>query len=109
MRLRLTCGYLEAEILDVSSQEDLAEVLARRSTAASLLPSQIHLWHNEAWWNLTDDLAPFLHWIIETQDVDLDEARRFAEDPLDRPDWLFEAARQMQRLLDAAEAHPPPA
>ena len=108
MRLRLTCGFLEAEILDVASQEALAEALARRTRADSVLPSQIHLWHNEAWWNLTDDLEPFLHWIIATQGVKVLDARRFAEAPLHRPDWLFEAARQMQRLLDAAEAHPPP-
>lgn len=109
MRLRLTSGYLDAEIIDVSSQEELARALARRTTASPLLPSQIHLWHNNAWWNLTDDLAPFLNWIIETQGVDVAEARRFGEAPLQRPDWLFEAACQMQRLLDATEALPPPA
>ena len=107
MRLRLTSGYLGDEILDVSSKEGLAEVLAQRAPAESLLPCQIHLWHNDAWWNLTDDLGPFLHWIVETQGVEMDEARRFASAPLLRPDWLFEAACQMQRLLDAAESHSP--
>ncbi len=107
MRLRLMDGTTELAFLEVDSAEALAEALShiqsecggRLETAASL---QVHLWHNQAWWNLSDDLSQFFAWMIEAGTATVDETRAFAAAPLSRPEWLFEAARQMQKLLVVA-------
>ena len=79
------------------------EYEARLETATSL---QVHLWYNQAWWNLSDDLSQFFAWIIEAGMATFDETRAFAAAPLSRPDWLFEAARQMKNLLAVASESP---
>ena len=107
MRLRLMDGTTELAVLEVESAEALASALShiqseyggRLETAASL---QVHLWHNQAWWNLSDDLSQFFAWMIEAGTATVDETRAFAAAPLNRPEWLFEAARQMQKLLVVA-------
>ncbi len=107
MRLRFMDGNTEVAVSEIGSQEELTRVLTYvqdnvgdRLHAAEAL--QVHVWHNKAWWNLSDDLSQFFAWTIETGAGSLDETRAFAADPLSRPDWLFEAARQMQKLLDIA-------
>ena len=105
-------GDAKLAVLEVDSAEALAEVLChvqsecgeRLQTAASL---QVHIWYNQAWWNLSDDLSQFFAWIIEAGTATFDETRAFAAAPLSRPDWLFEAARQMKKLLVVATASPP--
>ncbi len=112
MRLRLMDGSAELVVIEVDSAEALAEVLShiqsecedRLHTAASL---QVHIWYNQAWWNLSDDLSQFFTWIIEAGTATVDETRAFAAAPLSRPAWLFEAARQMQKLLVVATEGPP--
>ena len=108
MRLRFMDGSTEVAVLEIASSEELTQVLlaymqddvgGRLRSAEAL---QVHLWHNKAWWNLSDDLSQFFAWIIETGAGSLDETRVFAAAPLSRPDWLFEAARQMKKLLDVA-------
>lgn len=107
MRLRFVDSGTEVAVSEIASSEELAEVLTSmhnnvgdRLRAAEAL--QVHVWYNQAWWNLSDDLSQFFAWIIETGAGSLDETRAFAAAPLSRPDWLFEAARQMQNLLDIA-------
>ena len=100
-------GRTEVAVLDIASAEDLAEVLpcVQDNVGDRLLvavPLQVHVWHRHAWWNLSDDLSQFFAWIIETGAGTLDETRAFAAAPLSRSDWLFEAARQMKKLLDVA-------
>ena len=112
MRLRLMDGRTEVAVLDVASAEELAEMLpcVRDGLGDRLLrqkPVQVHVQHRQAWWNLSDDLSQFFAWIIETGVGSLDETRAFAAAPLSRPDWLFEAARQMKKLLDVATEVPP--
>ena len=107
MRLRLMDGSDELAVIELDSAEALAEVLShiqseygdRLQTAASL---QVHMWYNQAWWNLSDDLSQFFTWIIEAGTATVDETRAFAAAPLSRPEWLFEAARQMQKMLVVA-------
>ncbi len=111
MRLRLMDGGAELAVLEVDSAEALAEVLShiqseygdRLHTAASL---QVHLWHNQAWWNLSDDLSQFFAWNIEAGTATFDETRAFVVAPLSHPEWLFEAARQMKKLLVVATEGP---
>ncbi len=111
MLLRLMDGGAELAVLEADSAEALAEVLShiqseygdRLHTAASL---QVHLWHNQAWWNLSDDLSQFFAWNIEAGTATVDETRAFAAAPFSRPDWLFEAARQMTTLLVVATESP---
>ena len=112
MRLRFMDGSTEVAVSEIGSVEELARVLSYvrgevgdRLHAAGAL--QVHVWHNDAWWNLSDDLSQFFAWIIETGAGSLDETRAFAADPLSRPGWLFEAARQMQKLLEVASAIQP--
>ena len=107
MRLRFMDGSTEVAVSEIGSVEELTRVLSYvkdnvgdRLHAAEAL--QVHVWHNGAWWNLSDDLSQFFAWIIETGAGTLEETRAFAAAPLSRPDWLFEAARQMQKLLDIA-------
>ncbi len=100
-------GRTEVAVLDVMSAVELAEVLPciQDDVGDRLLvaaPLQVHVWHRNAWWNLSDDLSQFFAWIIETGTGTHDETRAFAAAPLSRPDWLFEAARQMKKLLDVA-------
>ena len=100
-------GSTEVALVDVTSAEALAEVLPHiqdkaRDWRLVVSPLQVHVWHRHAWWNLSDDLSQFFVWIIETGTGTLDETRAFAAAPLSRPDWLFEAARQMKKLLDVA-------
>lgn len=112
MRLRLMDGTTELAVLEVDSAEALAEALShiqseyggRLETTASL---QVHLWHNQAWWSLSDDLSQFFAWIMEVGTATFDETRAFVAAPLSRPDWLFEAARQMKKLLEVATEGPP--
>ncbi len=107
MRLRLMDASDELAVIELDSAEALAEVLShiqseygeRLQTAASL---QVHMWYNQAWWNLSDDLSQFFTWIIEAGTATVDETRAFAAAPLSRPEWLFEAARQMQKMLVVA-------
>jgi len=112
MRLRLMNGSTEVAVLEITSAEELAEVLPCvqnevRDRLLATEPLQIHVWHNDAWWNLSDDLSQFFAWIIETRAGTLDETRAFAAAPLSRSDWLFEAAQQMKKLLDvASEVYP---
>ncbi|MCH7567299.1 MAG: hypothetical protein IH787_06550 [Nitrospirae bacterium] len=111
MRLRLMDGSAELAVIEVDSAEALAEVLShiqseyggRLETTASL---QVHLWHNQAWWSLSDDLSQFFAWIMEVGTATFDETRAFVAAPLTRPDWLFEAARQMKKLLVVATEGP---
>ena len=104
-------GRTEVAVLDITSAEELAEVLPRvQDEVGDRLPGatplQVHVQHRQAWWNLSDDLSQFFAWIIETGAGSLDETRAFAAAPLSRPDWLFEAAWQMTKLLDVAtEVH----
>ena len=105
-------GGDELAVLEVDSAEALAEALShiqseggdRLQTAASL---QVHIWHNHAWWNLSDDLSQFFAWIIEAGTATFEETRAVAAAPFSRPDWLFEAARQMEKLLIVATEGPP--
>ncbi len=112
MRLRLMDGSTEVAVLEITSAEELAEVLTHvqdevRDRLLATEPLQIHVWHNDAWWNLSDDLSQFFAWIIEAGAGTLDETRAFAAAPLSRSDWLFEAAQQMKKLLDvASEVYP---
>ncbi len=100
-------GRTELAVLEVESAEALASALfhieseceGRIESAASL---QVHLWHNQAWWNLSDDLSQFFAWIIEAGRATFDETCAFVAAPLTRPDWLFEAAGQMKKLLVVA-------
>ena len=111
MRLRLMDGCTELAVVAVDSAEALAEVLChirsehgeRVQAAASL---QVHLWYDQAWWNLSDDLSQFFVWSIEAGTATFDETRAFAAAPLSRPDWLFEAARQMEKLLAVVAVSP---
>ena len=100
-------GGDELAVVEVDSAEALAEALSRiqseygdRLHTATAL--QVHLWYNRAWWNLSDDLSQFFAWLIEASAATIDETRAFAAAPFSRPDWLFEAARQMKKLLVAA-------
>jgi len=100
-------GSTEVAVCEIGSSEELTKVLTHvqddvgaRLQAADAL--QVHLWYNNAWWNLSDDLSQFFAWIIETGAGTLDETRIFAAAPLSRPDWLFEAAQQMKKLLEVA-------
>ena len=110
MRLRLMDGATELAVLEVESAEALSSALfhieseGRLETATSL---QVHLWHNQAWWSLSDDLSQFFAWIMEVGTATFDETRAFVAAPLTRPDWLFEAARQMKKLLVVATEGPP--
>ena len=107
MLLRLMDGSAELAEIEADSAEALAEVLShiqsesgdRLQTAASL---QVPMWYNQAWWTLSDDLSQFFTWIFEAGTATVDETRAFAAAPLSRPEWLFEAARQMQKLLVVA-------
>jgi hypothetical protein len=104
-------GDAEVAVLEVRSAKELTEALVHvqdndrdRLYAAKHL--QFHVWHDAAWWNLSDDLSQFFAWIIETRAGTLDETRAFAEAPLSRSDWLYEAAWQMKKLLAVAtEGH----
>ena len=105
-------GSTEVAVLEITSAEELAEVLPCvqnevRDRLLATEPLQIHVWHNDAWWNLSDDLSQFFAWIIETKAGTLDETRAFAAAPLSRSDWLFEAARQMKKLLDVVTGEQP--
>ena len=107
MRLRLMSGNATVAELNIGSASELRESLAvLQDLSEEQLdcagPLQVHLWHNNAWWSLSDDLAHFFAWIIETKAAPVAEARLFSANPLSRPDWLYEAAQQMKVLLDVA-------
>ena len=107
MRLRLMEGSTEVAVVEIASAEELKEGLALiRELVGNWLFStphlRVHLWHDAAWWNLSDDLSQFSTWIIETGAGTLEETRAFTTAPLSRPDWLFEAAWQMKTLLEVA-------
>ena len=112
MRLRLMEGRTEVAVLEIASAEELNEelVLIRELVGDWLFTTphlRVHLWHDAAWWNLSDDLSQFFTWIIETGAGTPEETRAFTSAPLSRPDWLFEAAWQMKTLLEVAtEMHP---
>lgn len=106
MRFRLTGLFPQPLLIDAETADELTTALdelltavqsPRRRDAATL-----HLWHGDAWWNLTDDLTHFADWLQAMPGTDPVAVRHFVEAPLDRPDWLFLAAAQMRRLLDAA-------
>lgn len=104
-------GGVRLAVLEGDSVEALAEELARTQReygdrlqkAVSL---QVHLWHTQAWWSLSDDLSQFCTWIIDARMASFDETCVFVAAPLSRPEWLFEAARQMKQLLEAATKRP---
>ncbi len=109
MQLRLADGPAALAVFEARTEEEFAERLVRiQRTLKDQLQTtarlEVHLWHNDAWWNLSDDLAQFFAWGLETGRATPDETRRFVGAPLSRLDWLYRAARQMQRLLDAASA-----
>lgn len=102
MRLRVTDGNTVRAVLDVETAQDLDRHLAQLSATLPAQRLEVHLWHGNAWWNLSDDLAQYAAWRVGPGRPTEAEARRFAGAPLSRPDWLYDAACQMQRLLDAA-------
>ena len=107
MRLRLMEGSKEVAVLEVASVEALRNHLGhvRERVGDPLFTSRevrVHLWHDAAWWSLSDDLSQFFTWIIETGAGTLEEARAFTAAPLSRAAWLFEAAWQMKKLLEIA-------
>lgn len=106
MRLRFMAGRSEIASLEVASAQELAEKLTHvfpdlEHAPQSVTGVEVHLRHKNAWWNLTNDLAEFNAWIVEARGASLEATRQFAKAPLSRPDWLFEAAVQLGRLLDA--------
>ena len=102
MRLRLMDDGVEMAVLEIASAEELRDILthAEGERLRAVRHLHVHLWHDYAWWNLSDDLSQFFTWVIETGIGTLEETRAFAAAPLSRPDWLFEAALQMKKLLD---------
>ncbi len=112
VRLRLADGPIELADVEAHSAAELAERFAglQRAAQERLLATSrlaVYLWHGGAWWNLSDDLAHAVAWHGGAVRATPDEIQRFAGAPLSRFDWLYEAARQMQRLLEAASmTHP---
>lgn len=102
MRLRVIEGETVWAVFDVENAQDLERHLAQLTATWAAKRPEVHLWYGNAWWNLSDDLAQYAAWGIGLGRPTDTEARRFAGAPLSRPDWLYDAARQMQRLLDAA-------
>jgi len=108
MLLKLLDDGAPMAVLNVDSTEELEAALTRVQAEQGTrfledAQPQIHLWHNEAWWNLSDDIAQFHVWSVETGRASLNETRAWADDPFSRSDLLFEAARQMKKLLEAAD------
>lgn len=107
MRLRLLSGNANMAELSIGSAAELRESLTAlpgfsEAQSDPIEHLQVHLWHNHAWWSLSDDLEQFFAWIIETKAATVAETRLFSANPLSRPDWLFEAAQQMKILLEVA-------
>ncbi|MDX1546186.1 MAG: hypothetical protein R3247_04325 [Rhodothermales bacterium] len=106
MRFRLTGLFPQALLIDAETAAEMASALDERLAAVQSPrrrnAAKVHLWHGDAWWNLTDDLTHFADWLQAMPGTDPAEVHRFTEAPLERPDWLFLAAAQMRRLLDAA-------
>ncbi len=107
MKLRLVERGREYHEFEAPSVEDLAHYLehvarSKEQTAEALAGMHLHLWHSDTWWDLTKDLSPFTSWLMDVIDAEPEDVRRFMEHPFEYPDWLFLAAVQMKRLLDAA-------
>ena len=107
MRLRFVAGRTELASLEVASAQELADKLVHvfpnlEYDPESIPAIDVHLRYRDAWWNLTSDLEEFNAWIVEAKGASPAATVRFSKNPLSRPDWLYEAAVQLGRLLDAA-------
>lgn len=102
MEFRLTEGRHELVVFNASDGNELAEALLAHGAGGEVQGIHVHLWHSDAWWNLTSDLSQFATWLVEAKQMSPEDVAHFEAKPWQMPELLWEAACQLQRLLDAA-------
>ena len=108
LQVRLCNRYIEAVDFEAHTR---AEFIRNLRWATRQLPEaqagpqgwQVHLFYGEEWWDLSANLPAFCRWMLERGRSSFDEIDGFMQVPVSRPEWLYEAAEQMSRLLRAAD------
>lgn len=113
MSLRLRIQQAKQEPIDVeaASEAELARVLLQVSSGHTTVSTSSPAWsfylnHDGRWWNLSANLWEYCLCKVEAGTATTEEVRPFVERPFLRPDWLFDAAQQMARLLQVSDLSP---
>lgn len=104
-RLALKNAGATPTVLPAHSPEAFAKAYrAARATAPDHPPSALLVWHHEAWWDVSANLPAFWRWLVDTGRATPQRSKEYARDPWEHPELLFEASRQLVRLVEAV--HP---